>query len=64
MIYRFDSVAGLPIRRDLSVNDIQMSVLMGLSFAIFHTIAGMGLKPYREARETLASWGERQGQPG
>ena len=22
----------------------------------------MGIKPYREARETLAAWGERQGQ--
>lgn len=27
------------------------------------TLLWMGLKPYREARETLARWGEKQGQP-
>ncbi|QIB52656.1 MULTISPECIES: MFS transporter [Pseudomonas] len=32
-----------PIRRDLAISDTQMSLLMGLSFAIFYTIAGIPL---------------------
>jgi hypothetical protein len=27
-------------------------------------LLAMGLKPYREARDTLTRWGEQQGQPG
>jgi MFS family permease len=30
-----------PIRRDLGINDTQMSLLMGFSFAIFYTILGI-----------------------
>ena len=32
-----------PIRRDLMISDTQMSLLMGLSFAVFYTIAGIPL---------------------
>ena len=32
-----------PIRRDLGINDTQMSLLMGFSFAIFYTIMGIPL---------------------
>lgn len=32
-----------PIRRDLQITDTQMSLLMGLSFAIFYTVAGIPL---------------------
>ncbi len=32
-----------PIRRDLDINDTQMSLLMGFSFAIFYTILGIPL---------------------
>ncbi len=32
-----------PIRRDLGISDTQMSLLMGLSFAIFYTILGIPL---------------------
>jgi len=32
-----------PIRADLGISDTQMSLLMGLSFAIFYTIAGIPL---------------------
>ena len=32
-----------PIRRDLGINDTQMSLLMGFSFAIFYTILGIPL---------------------
>ncbi|MBB2494453.1 spinster family MFS transporter [Aquipseudomonas ullengensis] len=32
-----------PIRRDLDISDTQMSLLMGLSFALFYTICGIPL---------------------
>lgn len=32
-----------PIRRDLVISDTQMSLLMGLSFALFYTICGIPL---------------------
>ena len=32
-----------PIRRDLQISDTEMSLLMGLSFAIFYTVAGIPL---------------------
>ena len=32
-----------PIRRDLLISDTQMSLLMGLSFALFYTICGIPL---------------------
>lgn len=32
-----------PIRRDLDINDTQMSLLMGFSFAVFYTVCGIPL---------------------
>src|SRR5262245_12149700 len=32
-----------PIRRDLQINDTQMSLLMGFSFALFYSIFGIPL---------------------
>ena len=32
-----------PIRRDLVISDTQMSLLMGLSFALFYTVCGIPL---------------------
>ncbi|HSX70239.1 MAG TPA: MFS transporter, partial [Pseudomonas sp.] len=32
-----------PIRRDLDITDTQMSLLMGLSFALFYTVCGIPL---------------------
>ncbi len=32
-----------PIRRDLAISDTEMSLLMGLSFALFYTICGIPL---------------------
>jgi sugar phosphate permease len=32
-----------PIRRDLAISDTQMSLLMGLSFALFYTLCGIPL---------------------
>ncbi|HRA90484.1 MAG TPA: MFS transporter, partial [Planctomycetaceae bacterium] len=32
-----------PIRRDLQISDTQMSLLMGLSFAVFYTLFGIPL---------------------
>ena len=32
-----------PIRRDLMISDTQMSLLMGLSFALFYTVCGIPL---------------------
>lgn len=39
-----------PIRRDLDITDTQMSLLMGLSFAIFYTIAGIPLGRIADSR--------------
>jgi MFS family permease len=35
------SLLVIPIRRDLGISDTQMSVLMGLSFALFQTTLGV-----------------------
>ncbi|WP_139269178.1 MFS transporter, partial [Pseudomonas aeruginosa] len=32
-----------PIRRDLAISDTEMSLLMGLSFALFYTLCGIPL---------------------
>ena len=32
-----------PIRQDLQISDTEMSLLMGLSFAVFYTVAGIPL---------------------
>lgn len=39
-----------PIRRDLLINDTQMSLLMGLSFALFYTICGIPLGRVADSR--------------
>ncbi len=39
-----------PIRADLGISDTQMSLLMGLSFAIFYTIAGIPLGRVADSR--------------
>lgn len=39
-----------PIRRDLGISDTQMSLLMGLSFAIFYTILGIPLGRLADSR--------------
>ena len=48
-----------PIRADLGINDTQMSLLMGLSFAIFYTIAGIPLGRVADTRSRrgLIAWG-------
>jgi MFS family permease len=38
-----------PIRRDLAINDTQMSLLMGLSFAVFYTLFGIPLRRLADA---------------
>ncbi|WP_120994580.1 spinster family MFS transporter [Stutzerimonas urumqiensis] len=39
-----------PIRRDLVISDTQMSLLMGLSFAIFYTVCGIPLGRLADTR--------------
>lgn len=39
-----------PIRRDLVISDTQMSLLMGLSFALFYTICGIPLGRLADTR--------------
>lgn len=39
-----------PIRRDLMINDTQMSLLMGLSFALFYTVCGIPLGRVADTR--------------
>lgn len=48
-----------PIRADLGISDTQMSLLMGLSFAIFYTIAGIPLGRVADSRSRrgLVAWG-------
>ena len=48
-----------PIRADLGINDTQMSLLMGLSFTIFYTIAGIPLGRIADSksRRGLIAWG-------
>ena len=48
-----------PIRADLGISDTQMSLLMGLSFAIFYTIAGIPLGRVADSRSRrgLIAWG-------
>lgn len=48
-----------PIRADLGISDTQMSLLMGLSFAIFYTIAGIPLGRVADTRSRrgLIAWG-------
>ncbi|WP_319021357.1 MFS transporter [Pseudomonas sp. FME51] len=48
-----------PIRADLGISDTEMSLLMGLSFAIFYTIAGIPLGRVADSRSRrgLIAWG-------
>ena len=39
-----------PIRRDLVISDTQMSLLMGLSFALFYTVCGIPLGRLADTR--------------
>ena len=39
-----------PIRRDLMISDTQMSLLMGLSFALFYTVCGIPLGRMADTR--------------
>ena len=39
-----------PIRRDLQISDTQMSLLMGLSFAVFYTLFGIPLGRLADTR--------------
>lgn len=49
----------VPIRRDLGISDTQMSLLMGLSFALFYSFLGLpiGRLADRASRRTIISWG-------
>lgn len=42
-----------PIRRDLLISDTQMSLLMGLSFALFYTVCGIPLGRVADTRSRL-----------
>lgn len=48
-----------PIRTDLGISDTEMSLLMGLSFALFYTIAGIPLGRIADTRSRrgLIAWG-------
>jgi MFS family permease len=48
-----------PIRHDLGISDLQISLLQGLSFGIFYAIVGLplGLSADRVPRRTLLAWG-------
>lgn len=43
-----------PIRRDLDISDTQMSLLMGLSFAVFYTLFGIPLGRLADSRSRRA----------
>lgn len=47
------------IRRDLAISDTQMSLLMGLSFALFYSLLGLpiGRLADRANRRTIIAWG-------
>lgn len=48
-----------PIRRDLEISDTQMSLLMGLSFAVFYSLLGLpiGRLADRVSRRRIITWG-------
>jgi MFS family permease len=48
-----------PIRRDMGLNDTEMSLLLGLSFAMFYSIAGipLGRVADTKSRRGLIFWG-------
>ncbi|MGQ0648574.1 MAG: spinster family MFS transporter [Gemmatimonadaceae bacterium] len=48
-----------PIRRDLGISDTQISLLMGLSFAVFYTLLGLPIGRLADAhsRRGIMAWG-------
>jgi MFS family permease len=48
-----------PIKRDLGITDTQMSLVLGLAFAIFYTLLGIpiGRLADRANRRTIIAWG-------
>lgn len=48
-----------PIRRDLDISDTQMSLLMGLAFALFYTILGLPVARMADSRSRrgIIAWG-------
>ena len=48
-----------PIKRDLQINDTQMSLLLGLAFAIFYTVMAIpiGRLADRKSRRTIITMG-------
>jgi MFS family permease len=48
-----------PIRRDLGISDTQMSLLMGLAFAIFYTFLGLPIARLADSRNRrdIIAWG-------
>lgn len=48
-----------PIRRDLDISDTQMSLLMGLAFALFYTIVGVPVARLADSRSRrgIIAWG-------
>lgn len=53
------SLLVVPIRRDLGVSDVQVSYLMGLSFAVFYTVLGLPLGRLADTRSRrgVVGWG-------
>ncbi len=53
------SLMVVPIRRDLGISDTQMSLLMGLSFALFYSFLGLpiGRLADRTSRRRIIAWG-------
>lgn len=53
------SLLVVPIRRDLGIGDVEMSYLMGLSFALFYTLLGLplGRLADRRSRRGIIGWG-------
>ena len=43
-----------PIRKDLDISDTQMSLLLGLSFAVFYTVCGIPLARWADSRSRRA----------
>jgi MFS family permease len=48
------SLLVIPIRRDLGISDTQMSLLMGLSFALFQTVLGVPIGRLADSRSRRA----------
>jgi MFS family permease len=53
------SLLVVPIRRDLDISDTQMSLLLGLSFAVLYTVLGLPIGRLADARSRrgIMAWG-------